>query len=594
MKIIINGKPATLKKGTSFEFVSENRSFTGSDSYTLSITFPLRGCPENIAIFGNINRTDIEKSKVVFDCEIQDVNFYKSGIITIVEVSDSEVKTQFLEGRSEQNFDDTFDDIYINELDLGYAEIFEPPTDMATMWQPYPTRDYVALPWVASESGNLHNEVTLNNGVYSFDYSMSSYLSVQPYMLPIVRKIFNAVGYSCDLSVWENSLAKYLLICNTVPFGTDYQKFADVLPRWSVTEFIEELEKLLDCELDINHKTKHITMQFRKAIYGSTEEVKLDKVVDSFSVEVSQENIVNYDGDICYCYQDRGDEQWSLDCCQWYIDYLHNLPPMSWLSDPIDEYDTFDELLADVSQIKSKVYNGSITFVIEKVYYAKDIDQYFTLKVLYREKLTNPTRTLWHFILIPINTFGNTHITEENEDEITTEDMKILPVRIDSTMVDVDGDILSNKGRCMFLPYQDASSGYTTMSGTELYIYQQIKAGEPETKKACYDTIFVGYWDGVLLDDYPYPYLDQVTVGENWTAYKRDFPSLNPKKRGAYKFNIDAKQKYLFTFLSDTLPNPRNIFHINGKKYLCEKITATFTENGMSQLLKGSFYPITE
>ena len=63
MKIIINGKDAVLKKGTSFEFVAENRSFTGSDSYTLSITFPLRGCPENIAIFGYINRTDIDKSR---------------------------------------------------------------------------------------------------------------------------------------------------------------------------------------------------------------------------------------------------------------------------------------------------------------------------------------------------------------------------------------------------------------------------------------------------------------------------------------------------------------------------------------------------
>ena len=32
MKIIINGKDAVLKKGTSFEFVDENRSFTCSDS----------------------------------------------------------------------------------------------------------------------------------------------------------------------------------------------------------------------------------------------------------------------------------------------------------------------------------------------------------------------------------------------------------------------------------------------------------------------------------------------------------------------------------------------------------------------------------
>ena len=590
MKIIINGKTATLKKGTSFEFVSENRSFTGSDSYTLSITFPLRGCPENIAIFGNINRTDIDKSKVVFDCEIQGVNFYRSGIITIVEISDKEVKTQFLEGRSEQNFNDTFDEIYINELDLGHAEITDPPSDMATMWRPYPEREYVSLPWISNGSGNLHNEVNYNNGIYEFAYTISSYISVQPYMLPVVRKIFSAVGYTCDLGAWENSLAKYLLICNTIPFGYDYQKFADVLPRWSITELIEEIEKLLDCEFNINHKTKHVSMDFRKNIYAQLKEIKLDKVVDSFSVEVSQDSIANYDGDICYCYQDRGDEQWKIDCCQWYIDYLHNLPPMSWLKNPIDEYETFDELHEAVSKTQTMEYNGSITTVIEKVYYAKDIDQYYTLKVFYKEKLTNPSRTLWHFILIPINTFGNTHITEENEDQIATEEMKIVPVRIESTLIEADGKVESNKGRCMILPYEDAGSGYTEMSGTELFIYQQIKRGEPEAKTACYDTIYVGYWDGVMIDDYPYPYLDQITVGENWKTYKKDFPSLNPKKRGGFKFRIDAKQKYQFTWISDTLPNPRDIFHINGRKYICEKITATFTENGMSQLLKGNFY----
>lgn len=116
MKITIDGKTAVLKKGTSFDFIAENRSFAGSDSYTLSITFPLCGCAENIAIFGNINRTDIDKSKVVFDCEIFDINFYSAGIITIVEISDTEVKTQFLEGRSDQNFDDTFDEIYTTSL----------------------------------------------------------------------------------------------------------------------------------------------------------------------------------------------------------------------------------------------------------------------------------------------------------------------------------------------------------------------------------------------------------------------------------------------------------------------------------------------
>ena len=119
MQIYVNNKLAALKKGTSFEYVSENRLFSGSDGYTLTITFPLRGCPQNIDIFGHINRADVAAKKAIFDCEIRDKGFYKFGSITITEISETEVKTQFLEGRSEQNFDKTFDKVYINELDLG-------------------------------------------------------------------------------------------------------------------------------------------------------------------------------------------------------------------------------------------------------------------------------------------------------------------------------------------------------------------------------------------------------------------------------------------------------------------------------------------
>ena len=101
MEIIINGQQANLKKNTSFEYISENPLFTGSDSYTLTITFPLKDCPQNIRIFGHLHRQDVEKNKVVFDCDIRDKDFFKSGSIVITQISEVEVKTQFLEGRSE-------------------------------------------------------------------------------------------------------------------------------------------------------------------------------------------------------------------------------------------------------------------------------------------------------------------------------------------------------------------------------------------------------------------------------------------------------------------------------------------------------------
>ena len=147
MEITINGQSAYLKENTSFEYITENRLFTGSDSYTLTITFPLKDCPQNIGIFGHLHRQDVEKNRIVFDCDIRDRNFIKSGTITVTEITEVEVKTQFLEGRSEQNFNSSFDDIYLNMLSLGYPNTLNPQNlTPQQAWLPYPQRETVALP----------------------------------------------------------------------------------------------------------------------------------------------------------------------------------------------------------------------------------------------------------------------------------------------------------------------------------------------------------------------------------------------------------------------------------------------------------------
>ena len=63
MQIIVNGRTAFLKENTSFEFVEENRLFSGSDGYSLTITFPLRGCSQNLAIF--VLRTVLNVSRLI-------------------------------------------------------------------------------------------------------------------------------------------------------------------------------------------------------------------------------------------------------------------------------------------------------------------------------------------------------------------------------------------------------------------------------------------------------------------------------------------------------------------------------------------------
>lgn len=108
------------------------------------------------------------------------------------------------------------------------------------------------------------------------------------------------------------------------------------------------------------------------------------------------------------------------------------------------------------------------------------------------------------------------------------------------------------------------------------------------------------FWDGAISPGgkLQHPYVEDVVIAEDWNSYflphfsLRINDNLSNPHRIVHK--IDPKKKTTFKFLSDNIPDVRAPFYIKGKRYVCEKITATFTENGMSQLLKGIFYPIVD
>ncbi len=69
MILTINGQQAALKKGSSIEYVSENRIFTDADNYSMEIELPLADCPQNLDIFGMITRKDVDTGDIFFDSD---------------------------------------------------------------------------------------------------------------------------------------------------------------------------------------------------------------------------------------------------------------------------------------------------------------------------------------------------------------------------------------------------------------------------------------------------------------------------------------------------------------------------------------------
>lgn len=615
MQIYINNKLAALKKGTSFEYVSENRLFSGSDGYSLTITFPLKGCETNIAIFGHINRADVAAQKVIFDCELRDKGFYKFGSITITEINDAEVKTQFLEGRSEQNFDVTFDDVFINELNLGSpTETTDSTPDKA--WDPFINNmKCVALPWVNDYSGNIQNLADFHPEERNPDGTLKSHSyyswnadcrgrSWQPYLLYITKKICEAVGYSADFSKWEEKEEyKYLLVCNTLPYAWDTAGFARALPHWTVAEFFEKLELFLGGEFTIDHRGKSVEFAFTDATLLATEPVCLDKVVDEHTVEVTvDDDKCEYQEAKNLVYKECDHEMWKFYSCDWFI--------KAWQKGAV-RYATMRELLSANRWLAT--WNGSTSRGSnrDKLLYAEDVDAYFIVRSLSKtlaEKRDGwmPNRYQYKMELRPVNLFGG-RIVDDSEDADEVE-IEFVPAWVDETE--------DKYGRCLFLSF----SGYDENDSTgtswsrdpyqrkeeidntlyQPFAFQSLAGGERNKKAEYYDRIYVGWWDGAQMPNgkLPHPYVEDIEIAEDWSNFMNIHFSLRinngQQNRRRIIHNIEPKMKTTFKFLADTIPDVRAVFYIKGKKYLCEKITATFTERGMSQLLKGVFYPIVD
>ena len=610
MQIYVDNKLAALKKGTSFEYVAENRLFSGSDGYTLTITFPLNDCPQNIAIFGHINRADVATQKIIFDCEIRDKGFYKFGSITITEISESEVKTQFLEGRSEQNFDDTFDDIYINELDLGSASGANDSTP-SNAWNPSLNQmKCVALPWVNDYSGNIQNladyivdDATQKKGHYQWNSECRG-RSWQPYLLYITKKMCEVVGYSFDFSNWEDKEEyKYLLICNTLPYAWDTGGFARALPHWSVAEYFEKLELFLGGEFTIDHRARSVNFAFTSDTLASLPAVQLSNVVDEHTAEVTvEDDKCEYQEAKNLVYKECDHEMWKFYSCDWFVKaWQHN----------VVRYASMSELLA--ANRSFRTWNGSNSrgSNMNKLLYAEDLDAYFIIRSLSKTLVEKrdgwmPNRYSYTMELRPINLFGG-HIVNDSEDADEIE-IEFVPAWVDETE--------DKYGRLLFLSF----SGYDETDSTSTSIrvdpaerkkeidatlyqplpLQSLTAGEQTKKAEYYDRIYVGWWDGALSSDgkLPHPFVEDVEIADDWTNFRNVHFSLRINNhllnRRRVVHAINPKVKKTFKFIADTIPNPRAVFFIKGKKYLCEKITATFTEQGMSQLLKGVFYPIAD
>ena len=619
MQILINNQLAAIKQGSSFDFVAENRYFSGADSYTLAITFPLKDCPQNLAIFGHINRKDVVAQHILFDCEIRDKAFVIYGSITITEISETEVKCQFLEGKSVQNYDVTFDEVYINELELGYPDTNR---DNTPCQYPYShdkdNCDWLALPWVNNNTGNIQNKWKAHHTLWA---DRVQGLSFQPYMIYLVKKILDSIGFTYDLATWElHPKWRYLLCCNTLPYAWNLRNWARALPHWTITELLEQLELLMNCEFDVDLSAKKVTMKFSSELMLFAGDVAIDNVVDEFSETIVNTSDNKYKALLPLKYADCSHRMWKYMSCPKAIAKIMAMHAMYTRV-------TFDTAIEMTSRFSSYITEpmNIISINFDRLYHINDVDMDFAMRIYKREAVPLPDHSDYDYrmwvVWQALNQFGPT-----NPEATDSQELKIVPAWLDEVINENKGvkrlcifldcpDMQINDGQnddedTSYDPEANKEQLMTEFNSMPCYYAAHDNADE---KQEFFDKIYVAFWkrncNGVYNytdEDYndfarwPFPVRDSVEIDLDWTVYQNNELTLRIAQgqdgvNSMYGIpQIDPTRKYTIKFLADSIPNPRAVFYIHGRKYVCEKLTATFTENGMSQLIKGEFYPMID
>lgn len=635
--ILIDGKRAALPENISFDFIAENRLFSDADDYTLAITLPLKDCPVNKQIFGNINRHGHGLQAAPFDMEIHagKNTFRGSGIVTAVTQSD--IKVQFLRGRSAQNYYSDLDEIYINNLDLGEVpkEYFNRDNvSVQTAWAGHSGgSDIVAIPWVNSGTGNIQNDTRLGtpeelgtgtpsawvpgcDQVWnapkgsddiqeSEDYQLG--LSWMPYLYDIAVAICNAIGYQFDFHVWRNSKFYHLLVCNAVPYTWDHL-WATLMPHWSVIEFFRNLEPLIEGYFDIDSVTKKIEfvpMSVTRYIHHT---IPLDRIIDEFSSDVfddSEECKMISERYLGYATQDSKTAR--AYSCPWLIRELDRNGNVRKFDDAADLSGTAKS--ERWRNYRSQAHRPSNREKPTYINFINEENRYVSRRVILGKAVALPGSVFQSevdaIVNVPIlvNNLGPRNVPDLDKDIDSVDlELKFVPPVIDYTdfrrMPFINlGDYANKTAEPVYDPDE-------TKVGDEYYdsvVMQKIEQGHDDNSAAYFSNITVAFYPGAgecsRGGSEIYPIVDNVdfdTLWEVWKPENREFTLSLQDSDGKFADipKIDRKVRYEYTFLSDTLPDVRMNFMIRGKLYVCEKLTATFNAEGMSHKIKGTFWLI--
>ena len=661
IRLEIDGKPVITKSGTTIKLVRANPLFTEAGDYTFDITLPLAGCPQNQRALGLRHRPEVRLDDLCglrLPFALQTTVLRIDGTAVVTSVNQEEAKVQLLAGASDLNVSATTPagtDVYIDEMDLGrayeeeaknaYAEgdryIDGKPNTLplryglrkwvqesASDGQIYGTAgitDCVLFPvWSSADDGfanarglreffvsgtktedKYRYPITTPSGTYDDGLVFAA----QPYLVVIIERVLEALGYSVGRNDIRETWMKDIFVANT---RSEY-KFANVLPHWTVREFLDEVRRFFGVAIVVP-KSGVAEIVLRANYYNASSSViSLTDVSDEHSADVDDDEDGGKDistANVDYERPDTDDmlrlpdEVWENAIVK-VFEYKSLLEQWAKQNIPEEKRETSAWLLVDKGQGHTFAYlrskqNGEYHMVQvdccpplirgEGQYSGKGRDIGVTLRIV-------PAM----MELVPLTYIKSTFNGRHYENSIVQDCMPVPTLVSSDTLCKINETYSVDAA----INSESSSEEKTTDERPDILRVAlntgakwQYKAAEGNTlgPKEANLPVPIGIAYCKNDDGYYIPINIPIEGVDNCDYFKLTKITSPSIRADAIEtgYHVDTRCLHTFAF-TDTCPiDVAAVFLIRNRRYVCQKIEYEIDEDGVRPMKRGYFYELNQ
>lgn len=569
-RLFIDGQEVVLSENFELELITENPYFTRNGEYTYDIDIDLRDA-HNRSIYQNINRSDVtqgikNRKATLMSGALEII----SGMEVVLSIENYTAKIQIVAGNSQLNYeggDTNIRSMLLDGISMSSQEAVN------TLFGNFPEYKVVYPPIVNYTESNGDMSI-LNNVQVGEDISFTDVENISPqyYLLYVVENLITKLGFTKGVNELEDDpVWSRLFIVN--PYKDSILQ--ELLPDWTINEFIEQIELFLDCIISIDKVNGRFNIISLNKYFENQDIVYLDNVIDD-SVEKTFDVDTNY----AFAYK--------------YVSY--DLP-----SDKYYNYLKLKDGVRENCSIVSSPEWDDFQTQYEQYYsgpYILHSDDYGLDYVVTDYSVSGETKKG----LIIVDRFKDAGDLDSRDKS----SFQIVPAEIEKISIySVTG------GRYLIGP---AVKKLKTDPGSNA-INDLINSSE--VKSDIPDKLYVGIYYGIQKalnrgpNEFPGEYWDKMPMGSNDRYFIQEPTTLGGNQailtlpdytitldgdNGLFnriyknKREIDTSVEYTFQFLTNTVYKLDRIFVIRNKRYYCKEIRYKITPKGMDKIAEGVFY----